>query len=133
MDATNKTDTMQTNQATQTSNKRCKDCNVLKPTSEFYKVRKNYIQSYCKECYYKRTFQQHRKKHPKKPERGFNSLSEDNKQYLINSLNSGVKRDIIANKIGVSALSIYLWKRAGKIPNLDSDAENSEDDIKYEE
>ena len=30
--------------------KKCRDCQVDKPTSEFWKQRKNYLQSYCKPC-----------------------------------------------------------------------------------
>lgn len=94
--------------------KRCKDCDKIKCKTEFYKVRGEYVQSYCKECYYNRIFK-YKQNHSLGKKKKFTGLSEDKRKYLIQAIKDGETLAEMAKNVGMCASTIYQWKKKGFI------------------
>lgn len=86
----------------------CKNCNEDKPLIDnFYKAGRGY-QSFCKPCHNKSRMKNYTKK-----KRGFEALSEEVQNGILDDMRNGLKFTQIAPKYNIKYYNLTNWKRKG--------------------
>ena len=98
--------------------KKCIECEVEKPRTEFWKGRGNTLQGRCKRCHVEFRKQYGFKRKPiVKKLRGFKALPDETQKAILELMNGEEKisKTKIALKFNIKPQTFYHWCRMGTI------------------
>ena len=112
----------------QRRHKWCKQCNTIKPITEYYRGGANSYQSRCKPCHNKHSLKNQRarrlkypkpKKERKKRMNGFQKLPKEKQEEIFKYYGTMPNRKL-ARRMGVNIHTFATWSRRGFIVKNDN-------------